>query len=876
MWWIWFILAIAAVKCLLGVAGFVAALLGAAPLDPGLSLPAVSLIHIVSYALVGAFLLWAGRKDARAVRLGTAFVLIASSSSDRLLIGLSATKLPVLPGVAEAVFHLQPEVFLPLFLWLFFAEFPRSSAFGATRTVPRTAVRICACAGIALFGLLAFESLLPPHGRPLQSPTRDATLGLYTWAILVALTLPALFFAVWKTRTAPIGERRRVRLFLTGLGIGFVPMLLALLLEAFVPPFARAVRNPDTRRTVGLFLRMLLIVVPATTAYSVLRDQVLDVRLYLRKAIQYALTRYALLAVATVPFLILAGYVYVNRQETVVELLSGSRLGLALAGTTGLLGLRVRRRLSVTIDRRFFREQYDAKQILAELVDRGRETRTADELGRLLESEINRALHLESIAVLQRVEGSGELRSPDNAVRPLALSSGLAGLLAGSADPLEIDLESPGSPLRRLGQDEREWLGDGGFCLLVPLLASDNSLLGLIGLGEKRSELPFSREDRLLLTAIASAAALSMENRLLLSPLPKAGSGLPAPTPVMTDQVHLREPLAAMECIRCHRIQPGADRVCQDCGGNVAGANVPCLLRGKFRFERKVGAGGMGIVYEARDLELDRKVAIKTLPRMSPEHSRRLRQEARTMAAVSHPNLAAIFGAETWRGTPLLVFEFLEGGTLADRLRAGRLDPGETLELGIVLCGVLSRLHAAGILHRDIKPSNIGYNADGVPKLMDLGLAKIFHHSLDREAQQRTTEGPGQPPVEGPARAQPDTLESRVVGTLAYLSPEALTGYPPEPVFDLWSLSVVLFESLTATHPFMGATSGVTLNRILTGQAADLSRLIPACPRVLTILFSDLLARDLGRRPLSARELRARLETTKIELGSAAGREVPV
>ena len=126
---------------------------------------------------------------------------------------------------------------------------------------------------------------------------------------------------------------------------------------------------------------------------------------------------------------------------------------------------------------------------------------------------------------------------------------------------------------------------------------------------------------------------------------------------------------------------------------------------------KKVGAEGMGIVYRAVDLTLRRPVAIKALPRMSPVASLRLRREARAIAAVNHPNLAMIFGAQTWKGTPMLVFEFLEGGSLRDLLKRGQLPYAEALQLGITLADVLDHIHGAGIWQ--------------LPKLMDFGLARI-------------------------------------------------------------------------------------------------------------------------------------------------------
>ncbi len=215
---------------------------------------------------------------------------------------------------------------------------------------------------------------------------------------------------------------------------------------------------------------------------------------------------------------------------------------------------------------------------------------------------------------------------------------------------------------------------------------------------------------------------------------------------------------------------------------------------------KKVGAEGMGIVYRAVDLTLRRPVAIKALPRMSPVASLRLRREARAIAAVNHPNLAMIFGAQTWKGTPMLVFEFLEGGSLRDLLKRGQLPYAEALQLGITLADVLDHIHGAGILHRDIKPGNIGFTATHVPKLMDFGLARIFSWTQwqDHSTLYRENEDPDQT-LTVPFGSTGDG--KGLAGTPLYLSPEAIKGLKPSPLNDLWALAITLFESLAGAHP---------------------------------------------------------------------------
>ena len=176
----------------------------------------------------------------------------------------------------------------------------------------------------------------------------------------------------------------------------------------------------------------------------------------------------------------------------------------------------------------------------------------------------------------------------------------------------------------------------------------------------------------------------------------------------------------------------------------------------------------------ARDLRLERDVAVKTLTGVSVSRLMALKPEAWAMATVTHPAVAEIHGIESWRGRPILVVEFLPGGTLADKLRRGPLPAPRALSVTTLLADALAALHEAGYLHGDVKPSNIGFTSNGSPKLLDFGLA--------RETNDADTQG----------------------GTLRYLSPEVLSGLPAEEADDVWSLCVVLHEMVAGEHPFAG------------------------------------------------------------------------
>ena len=175
MWrWLWIVLIIGALKTILGIVGYSATLLGVVDLPPGITFAGFQAATAFSFGLVGAALLIAGFKDRRALHLGSAFILIASSNSDVFFIGLASLEVPVLQSVVKLLFRLQPDSFFPVFLWLFFAEFPLRSGFGFASTLPGRAARFCSIVGTALFCLVAFETKIPFPGQvtPLSTPTR--------------------------------------------------------------------------------------------------------------------------------------------------------------------------------------------------------------------------------------------------------------------------------------------------------------------------------------------------------------------------------------------------------------------------------------------------------------------------------------------------------------------------------------------------------------------------------------------------------------------------------------------------------------------------------------------------------------------------------
>jgi eukaryotic-like serine/threonine-protein kinase len=289
-----------------------------------------------------------------------------------------------------------------------------------------------------------------------------------------------------------------------------------------------------------------------------------------------------------------------------------------------------------------------------------------------------------------------------------------------------------------------------------------------------------------------------------------------------------------------------------------------------YRITGQLGSGGMGIVYEAEDLNLGRKVALKFLP---PQLSRdrnaldRFLLEARTASALNHPNICTIYGVENAASSStetqsFIAMELLDGQSLAERILAGPLPIDRLLDIGIQLADALEAAHGKGIIHRDIKPANIFLTQRGQVKVLDFGLAKLAR----RESQMETL---------GPTQDSPAHLTSpgATVGTIAYMSPEQARGEDLDTRTDLFSLGAVLYQMATGKLPFAGATSAVIFHGILQLDPAPLRQLNPSAPLRLQEMVEKLLEKDRDLRYQSAADLRGDLKRLKRD--SESGRKQP-
>jgi serine/threonine protein kinase/Tol biopolymer transport system component len=275
-------------------------------------------------------------------------------------------------------------------------------------------------------------------------------------------------------------------------------------------------------------------------------------------------------------------------------------------------------------------------------------------------------------------------------------------------------------------------------------------------------------------------------------------------------------------------------------------ALAPGTRLGPYEIGAQIGVGGMGEVYRARDTQLQRDVAIKVLPEALAHDSERLarfEREAKTLAALNHPNIAHIHGLQESDGTKALVMELVEGPTLADRIAHGAIPVDEALPIARQIAEGLEAAHEQGIIHRDLKPANVKVRPDGIVKVLDFGLAKVLEPAIV------TVDGSQAPTITSPAMTQAGVI----LGTAAYMSPEQAKGKPADKRSDIWAFGCVLYEMLTGTLPFPGDHMTETLASVV--RAEPDWEALPATPSKIRTLVFRCLQKDIKKRTRDAGDI---------------------
>jgi tRNA A-37 threonylcarbamoyl transferase component Bud32 len=455
------------------------------------------------------------------------------------------------------------------------------------------------------------------------------------------------------------------------------------------------------------------------------------------------------------------------------------------------LTMRFRRTLGATIDRKFFREAYDRERLLMELVGRIDRLDSFHEITALVGRELDAAFHPSSVYLWLHQEGrmDGPLESASgDSLFNLRSDSALVRQLEAGAEVQAVPFENE----KLNNQPDVQALIQHRVVLIVPLVGTSGRLQGLMFLGEKKSEEPYSGRDRQLLQAIAKQIAVVRENQALNAH-------------VRHEQRIRHEILGRLdkqavnllqECPLCGTCYDRARSHCeQDGTALTTPLPVERVLAGRYRLERLLGRGAMGAVYEASDLGLKRAVAVKIMVARSfgdPAALRRFEREARLVASLSHPNVVAVYDYGTLAADgAFIVMEVVRGVTWRAALASQRrFHPQMLVDCVAQLCAGLGAAHHQRIIHRDLKPENVliaaGDGCQRVIRVVDFGIAK--HVSETAPTTVRLT------------------LQGAAIGTIGYMAPEQLAGRSIDQRVDVFAAGVMTWEALVGERPFRGTT----------------------------------------------------------------------
>jgi hypothetical protein len=590
-------------------------------------------------------------------------------------------------------------------------------------------------------------------------------------------------------RLVDANERRKLRILMLGLMAGFV----AFLLEFAIPytPLAGVIGDAWFGSPLSVVVFSLLqIVMPFAIAYAILRHRVFDIRVIVRQGLQYAAARGLLLSLAPLCGAALALDLLLHGDQPLARILAERGWWYIALAVAALLAHRLQAVWLAALDRRFFRERYDAQRILTTVVEEIRQSPDFRQAAPRVVSQIEAALHPQFTMLLLRRPGETVFTACAGTGEHLGVTLPTAGklmaLMRVLGRPVDCSHTTAGW-LKGLPPEETDFLRRARIEWIYPISIAEEKQEAVLALGPRRSEEPYSGEDQQLLEAVCATLAILLD---------RSAPAIQAAEPAET-------------------------------------------LAGRYRLVRRLGRGGMGTVYEAFDTTLDRRVAVKLIRAdltANPDASARFVREAKA-AAFGHPNVVTIhdFGIAA-DGRAYLVMELLEGVTLRQELRKEpRLEPARAAAILRDVCAAVEAAHSRRLIHRDLKPENIFLTrAAGVEvaKILDFGIAKRLSDGSETMTMNET--GPG-----------------AVVGTPHYISPEQLRGEAPTERWDLWALAVVAYEMLTGAYPFATA-SGDWRQNLLSARVIPTRIHVPDAGDSWDRFFANALAPDSDRRPISA------------------------
>ncbi len=645
------------------------------------------------------------------------------------------------------------------------------------------------------------------------------------------------------------GSRRRSRWVMASLitACGPVGITFAFETMAWVSRATWELVYPPT------FLAMLAI--PASIATAVWKEQLFDVRVIVRRGLQYLFARTALRALLVLPVALLVFSIFRNPDRTVGQMLTQGSGWLNIVWIAAIgAALQSRQRLQTALDRRFFREAYEQEQVLAHLIDEVRQRDSLAEIARLVSTRIDSVLHPTSLHVLYRAhERSETFEGHSSSASLITHELSQQHTLLRLIDDAKAIRDFPADFKDVLPDRERLWMEHLGVRLIVPIIGTRDRLVGMLLLGERMSDEPYSATDRRLLQAITAQIGLVYENQHLKE---RARQDADVRRGVLARLEEGRISLLK-ECPKCGVCYDSVAERCERDGAELTlTLPVERTLDGKYRLERALGRGGFGAVFEASDLRLQRQVAAKVMMGSlfgDPVALRRFEREARAAARIDHRNITRVYDyGAVGSGGAYLIMELVAGRTWRAELRRSTvISPARASDWFRQLLDGLQFAHTLGIVHRDLKPENVMIvetpGGDEL-KVMDFGLAKV----LDA----------------GTGATELVSAAGTAMGTLGYMAPEMLTGGVADERADLFAVGVMVVETLVGARPFGGQTPQEILLALLQseyhlpGDSAEI--------RALDAVVQRCLAKDPRDRYGSAAELAKDLVPSLARCGGSA------
>ncbi|MDQ6787681.1 MAG: protein kinase [Acidobacteriota bacterium] len=608
---------------------------------------------------------------------------------------------------------------------------------------------------------------------------------LYLIAILLTLVLTY--------RRTSETSKRRIRIVVAGFACAIIPTLITGFIISPLMNFYNY--RGFFYYFADLFIYPFVVLMPITFAYAIVRHKVIPVSFVVRRGLQYLLAKNALRVLVALPILGVVWNIATNPNRTLSEILLNNSFAfyLFIALAVGFF-LLMRSRISVWIDRRFFREQYNQEKLLRELIDDVKQSDSMPKMSRLVSSRIQSAIHPQSVYLFYEDArqgasdfSTGYTTSDDSDNLKLAADSPLLRFMQKQRGAIDFPFAGDGD----LPPRETAWLRSIGANLLVPMHGTDGKLAGFFSLGEKLSEIPYTGRDKELLETLANQIALVNEN-LILKDRVRREQRIKTEVLSRFDEGNIN---LLKECPTCGKCFDRNTEKCDEDGAELTfSLPVERTIENRYRLEKLLGKGGMGAVYEATDLRINRAVAVKILSGAmfgNRDALRRFEREAQTAGKLNHRNIITVFdyGVLSTEGA-FLVMELVRGETLSEVLkRKGRLDAETVVAwFGQVLDGV-EAAHKAGIVHRDLKPDNIFVTRCSEDEsvrlcILDFGLARFNEHEF----------------------ADSVTIPGTVMGTLGYMPPEQLRGENVDERSDLFAMGVIIYEALRGEKPFAGKT----------------------------------------------------------------------